>query len=199
MAVNLEFYADLNTKSLYSNVLFASPYVLPTLVQGDTVALSIGMVSALPSSGPGSLSESTITGYSCVVAIGTEGTTPLTSVTLTESGNRLVGNLPLTTAAIAALFSPTPAASFNRSLEIEFTDATGVLTIKRKIDLVGELITSATTDTPAPDVAIGKAEIANLYIAKSGANAIILIDQSGAGNDLLLWNDGGNLKTDPIT
>jgi len=199
MAVQLAFYADVNTKSLYKHELFASPYQLPELVQGDTVTLAIGMVSELASGGVGKLERMTVTGYSCKVAIGTEGSTPITSVTLTESNNLLVGDLPLNTAAISALFTSAPTSSFTRTCEMEFTDATGTLTIKRKITLVGELITSATTDTPAPDVNLGKAEATNLYIAKSGANAIVLVDQSGAGNNLLLWNDGGNLKTDPIT
>ena len=199
MAVELAFFAHLNSKSLYKNGTFAEVFTIPQLVQGDTVRLSVGLVAETPESGPGALGEVTITGYSCKVAIGTEGDTPLTSVTLTESDNRLVGDLPMNTTAIDTLFTGSETSQFPRTFELEFTDSTGTLTIKRKVTLVGELITSTTVATPSPDVSLGKAEAVNLYVPKSGANQIILLDQSGGGNDLLVWNDNGTLRSDPIS
>jgi hypothetical protein len=199
MAVELSFFAHLNANALYKYLKFAEPFQVPPLIQGDTVALSIGLVKDNPDDGIGALGEITITGWSCKAAVGTEGQTPLSSVTLSVVDNRFVGVLPMNTAAIDTLFSGNETQTYNRTFELEFTDSTGTITLKRTVSLVGELITSATVATPSPDTSLGKAEAVNLYIPKSGAKSIILIDQSGAGNDLILWNDGGNFKTDPMS
>lgn len=201
MAVELAFFAHLDKSALYSRAGFAVPYTLPTLIQGDTVVLSVGLVRDNESGSEGQLSQITVAGYSCKVAIGTEGSTPETSATLSPNSDDtlLTGSLPLNTTAIDDLFTGVETQTIQKTFELEFTDSTGVLTIKRKVALQYGLITSALVPTPSPDTALGKAEAANLYIKKAGSNGFVLLDQSGGGNDLYIWNDNGTLRSDPLS
>lgn len=204
MAVEIEFMAHLKDGLLLKNAVYKQQYTLPGFVQGDTIALKIGLVEDDDSQGEGYLSELTISGYSCKAAIGTEGGTTLTSATLSVDGSglRFTGTLPLNTTAVDTLFSGSETSEFVRTFELEFTDGTGTQTIKRKVKLFGELITSTLTDTPSPDTAIGKNEANNLYLKRGENDAgagFILVSPDGNRKAYIYLTNQGQLDVSPLT
>lgn len=205
MAVNLRFFLNLNTGTLSKLPTAYVPYTIPLLTAGDTVILQIGVVSDLETGSPGQYARENISGWSCQVAIGVIGATPHTSATLsvtTDSSGLTVfsGTLPMNVAAITGLF--TGSETVTRTFEMQITDSTGVQSYKQSVTLQDELIASSLTDPAVPDVALGKAEAANLYVKLGENNAgvgPILVSADGTQKAMLYLDNQGQLQVAPVT
>lgn len=205
MAVNLRFFLNLNTGSLSKLPTAFVHYDIPLLTAGDTVILQIGVVADLETGAPGSLARVNITGWSCQVAVGNIGSAPHTSATLSVTNDAdgltvFSGSLPMNVAAVKDLF--TAGESVSRTFEMQITDATGEQSYKKNVTIQDELIESALVDPTPPDVALGKAEAASLYVKMSenapGAGPI-LVSPDGTQKAILYLDDQGQLQVAPIT
>ena len=202
MAVRLNFFVNLNTGEMSKSDTSLVAFSLPDLVAGDSVLLAIGLVDDRTSAFPGTLDRQTSAGTSCQVAIGTEGAAPHTSATMSVVDNLFQAVLPLNVAGITGLFTSTPTQPVSRTFEMQFTDAGGELTIKKSVTIRNQLITGALVDAPAPDVALGKAEAANLYL-KQGENAagggFVLVSPDGNQKAFCYLDDQGQFQVSPLT
>lgn len=206
MAVTLKFFVDLNRGRVSSSPAYLVQYAIPELIVGDTVRVQVGLVEEDTTGGPGALNRLNVTGYSCKIAIGTEGSTPETSATLAviSDGSDTIfsGTLPMNTTAVSNLFTASPGATISKTFELEFSDGTGTQTIKQVVKLRNELITSSLVDVPAPEEAISKNEAAALYLKKSenaAGEGFILVSPDGLKKAYLYLDNNGNLEIAPIS
>lgn len=202
MSLEVEFFVHPKDNLFLRNQLYKEPFVLPSVVEGDSMFLSIGIVYDNISAGQGYLSEQTLSGWSAKVAIGDQGGTPVTSATLSidSSGKRLEGTLPLNTTAVAALFASEDIVT--KTFELEITDGTSTQSFQRSIVLYEEVISSTLVAVAAPDTALGRAEAANLYL-KKGENdpgvGFILVSPDGTQKAYVYLTNQGTLEADPLT
>jgi hypothetical protein len=207
MAVNLAFFINKDSGQLSKSAAYLVPYTLPDLTAGDTVALKIGLVEDLATSGQGATVRLSVTGYTLKVAVGSfsGGTaTVATNVTCTvgsdAEGTYFTGNLPMNVAGVTGLFASVSQVS--QVVEFEVTDATGTISHKKSVTIYQELISSSLAAATAPDVSLGKAEALNTYV-RLGENTPgagpIFVSADGSVKMQLYLDNQGQLQLAPVT
>jgi hypothetical protein len=169
-AVELEFAINRVTGLLSSSYLAFSSYTLPDLVAGDTLSFRIRLVKPNLTGMPGSLALIDPTGLAMKVGIGTAGAL-LVNFDLAVDGNAFVGDVALTDAAIAALFSGSVTRVTSQKIEFRILEGAGYKRIQKDITLVKEILTTATTATNPNEEALGKNEAKALYVPRDGGEA----------------------------
>jgi hypothetical protein len=200
-AVEYELYLDIHKKTLSLAETFAFPFQFPDQKSGDGINFKIGLVEQDAVTGRGRTSRLTIAGLTCKATVGTRTAGSLTSVTMTVTNNFFVGLLPLNVAAISSLFSGAPELRSEQKIEFEVNDATSVYSAEFPFVITTEIATTALTDTAAPDTAIGRLEIASLYVPYgAGVAGETKIRKSASGLLMAQYlGDDGQLHLEPLT
>lgn len=184
-------------------------FVIPPLVQGDTISLEISVVEDNPSAGIGRVSYVGLGGHSLKVGIGADpkgdgSITPFalaTTFTLNTEQTAFTGTLALTATALTTWLGT--ATSKQGWLEVELYDTSasryetiygGPVTIRAQLLAVGSTVALPT------DYALGAAQAAATYVRKVGAagESIILTSSDGTKQVLLYVDDDGSFHADPI-
>jgi hypothetical protein len=184
-------------------------FVIPPLVQGDTLSLEVSVVEDNPTAGIGRVSYVSLGGYSLKIGIGAEpkgdgSITPFaleTSFTLNTEQIAFTGTLALTATALTTWLGTS--ASKQGWLEVELYDTSasryetvygGPVQIRAQLLAVGSTVALPT------DYALGAAQAAATYVRKVGAagESIILTSANGTKQVLLYVDDDGSFHADPL-
>jgi hypothetical protein len=204
----LKLYVDVQNNRLVVSSRIASPFVLPSFIQGDVIPIELYLVEPNISGG---LSEqlSLLTEITYTVKLGIvtpSASSPVAHAVITLSADpsystngKYTGSLALGSGITTLLGSAT---SVTSTFEVELTSATDIRTpIQIPCTVKAGGISSATPDTPAADTYPTANEVANTYVKKVGGAGEGFILKSPDGlHSVLIWVDNdGTLKTDPIT
>lgn len=200
-AVEYELFLDIHKKTLSLSETVAFPFSFPDQKSGDGLNFNLGLVQQDPATGRGRTSRVTIAGLTCKAAVGTRTAGALTSVTMSVTDNFFVGLLPLNVAAISNLFTSNAELRSEQKIEFEINDGTSVYSAEFPLVITKEIATTALTDTAAPDTAIGRLEIASLYVPYgAGAAGETKIWKSASGLLMAQYlGDDGQLHLEPLT
>jgi hypothetical protein len=214
--ITLKLFVDIDAKTLTSGKSRTDSYTIPTLYQGDTVALQIWLLKRTDYYNTPLLgspySAVALTGMSCRVGIGNPSagtgspTPPIYQNTFTiqtdATGQYFNGELYISPSAVASLIGT--ATSGTAKLEIEINEGGKYATVfQGNVTLAAELIEdAAATEPPMPtDGYYTKAETNALFVPRSmgAGDGIQLVSPDGSKRMLLWLDNDGTLHTDLLT
>ncbi|MDA7624676.1 hypothetical protein N8697_00740 [bacterium] len=179
MANSLKLYVDTQNNKLVVSDTDASAFTLPTLFQGDVLAVELKLLEPNTSGGLSTPFNVITTSYTLKLAIGTpdpSSSTVFTSATLTfDSGTNIYsGNLILNntgTPSIASLLSS--ATSATATFEIEVSGGGNYSTeVQETVTVKADAIKTGTPMTPPVTGYYTEAESDATFVARSGNTTI---------------------------
>ena len=204
----LKLYVDVQNRRLVTSTRNASPFVLPSFIQGDTMAVELYLLEPNTSGGLSSpLTLLTETSYTVKVGIVTPHPTAPTAhavLTLTvdpdhANNGKYYGSLPLGAGITSLLDGSTSKTS---TFEIEISSAGDVDTpVQVACTVKAGGITNSTPDTAAGDTFPTTAEANNTYVKKvGGAGESFTLKSPDGTKSILFWVDNdGVLHQDQVS
>lgn len=204
----LKLYVDVQNRRLVTSTRNASPFVLPSFIQGDTMAVELYLLEPNTSGGLSSpLTLLTETSYTVKVGIVTpHATTPTAHAVLTltvdpdnSNNGKYYGSLPLGAGITTLLGSGTSA---DATFEVEISSAGDVDTpvqVACKVKAGG--ITNSTPDTSAGDTYPTHAEANNTYVRQVmlPGQSIQMSSADGVAKFLIYVGSDYAIHMDPVT
>lgn len=205
----LKILVNRSTGQLVKSVARPEQYVLPPLVQGDTLSIEFSLVEDNPALGLGVVSLVNLASYSLKIGLGPQPTgdetkTPIAlqnTWTLDSNQTTYIGDLSLATAEVKAFLGTETAKQAWFEIEVRNSSTGFYETVYgTQITLRAHLIIG-TSVVPIPgDTALGSVEAAATYVPRYGTvgGSILLISEDGLTKILLYAGNDGTFHADPV-
>jgi len=203
-----DIYIDTDANEVVTSDFDSTPKSLPPMIQGDTLSLRIFLLARTTTFTLGAQPYSILNNAALTLRMGigpkdgNEGSVLFTSqFTWSKSADNtyFYGDFPLNTEGIGDEIGDSESAKL--WFEIEVTNDNGFpwTVLQKNIPVQAEVIESASVEVEAGQTALTVQDADSRYLKRSGLKAIYLEDINNPGQYIVLYNENGTFKADPVT